>query len=140
MCTLVPNNFGLIDCLSVCSLPHFLFKIWLNLGIFALKFQMISDLLFVCQSVNCLTSLLKLVYQWYLQFWMSNLSQIFWRYSLDVCALILNNFRFLVCLSVWSLPQFLTENRLSVITPILDELSFSNFQEIIRGCLYIRSN
>ena len=45
----------------------------------------------------------------YLQFWMSYLSQIFWRHSWDVCTLILNNFKFLVCLSVCSLPDFLTK-------------------------------
>ena len=50
----------------------------------------------------------------YFQFWMSWLSQIFWRHSLDVCTLVSNNFRFLVCLSVCSLPHYLTEIRLSL--------------------------
>ena len=43
---------------------------------------------------------------------MSYLYQIFWRHSWDVCRLILNNFRYVVCLSVCPLPHFLTESRL----------------------------
>ena len=42
-----------------------------------------------------------------------------------------------LCLSVCSLPHILTGNRLSVISLILDELPFSNFLDIFRGCLYI---
>ena len=69
----------------------------------------------------------------YIQFWKSYLSQIFWRHSRELCTLNLNNFRFLVCLSVWLLPHFFTENRLSVIFPVLDELFFSNFLETFQG-------
>ena len=71
---------------------------------------------------------------------MSYLSQIFWKYFWDVCILILNNFIFIVCLSVCSLPYFNTEIRLSVISPVLDELSFSKFLDIFLGCLYINPN
>ena len=49
----------------------------------------------------------------YIQFWMRYLFQIFWKHSLDVCTLVLNNFRFLVCLSVCSLRHFLTKIMLS---------------------------
>ena len=45
---------------------------------------------------------------------MSWIFKISWRHSRGICALILNNFRFLVCLSVCSLPHFLTEIRLSL--------------------------
>ena len=96
--------------------------------------------MYVDHSVHCLTSLLKLGYQWYLMFWVSYLSQIFQRYTLDVCTLVSNSFRFLVCLSVCSLPHFLTEIRLSVISPVLDELSFWNFLEIYLGCLTLVAN
>ena len=60
---------------------------------------------------------------------MSYLSQIFWKYFWDISLLILNNFRFLVCLSVCSLPHFLTEYTFSVIT-----LSLTNKE--IRVTLY----
>ena len=82
-------------------------------GMFLHLFKMIWDFLYVCQSLHGLTSLLKLMYQWYLQFWMRYLPQIFWRHPGDVCTLVPNNFRFLVCLSVCSLPKFLTEIWLS---------------------------
>ena len=56
--------------------------------------------MYVCQSVHYLTSLLKIGYQWYLQFWVSYLSQIFWGYSGDICTLVSNDFRyFVVCQS-----------------------------------------
>ena len=45
---------------------------------------------------------------------MSYLFQIFGRHSLDVSALVQDNFRFLVCLSVCSLPHFLTDIMLTV--------------------------
>ena len=92
-----------------------------------------------CMSVSLFIALLP---YWnsvnieYIKFWMSYLSEIFWIYSWYVCSLILNNFRFLVWLSVCSLPYFLTKNRSSVITPVLDELSFSNFLETCFRCLY----
>ena len=103
---------------------------------FVYQCQIISDFLYVCQSVHCLNFLLDYGNSEYLQSWMSQLSQIFWIYSWDVCTLVPNNFRFLVPLSVFSLPHFLTENRLSVITPVLHELYFSNFLETFLGCLY----
>ena len=80
--TLVQNNFRFLVCLSVCSLPQFLTEIRLSLdifssgwdifskfsgdisGIFVHYFKIISDFLYVCQSVHCLTSLLKLGYLW----------------------------------------------------------------------------
>ena len=92
--------------------------------------------MYVSQSVHCTTSLLILEYQWYLQFWISYLLSIFWTHSWEVCLLILNIFSFLVCLSVCPLPHFFTENRLAVITQVLDELFFSNFMETFLGCLY----
>ena len=49
----------------------------------------------------------------YFQFRMSYLFQVFNRHSWDVSALVQNNFRFFVCLSVCSLPNFLTEIGLS---------------------------
>ena len=117
---LVQNNFIFLVCLSVCSLPHFPTEMRLSLdisssrwtiffkfsgdipGMFLHLFKIISDFLYVCQSVHCLTSLLKIHYQWYLQYLMSYLSQSFWRYSYNVCTLVPNNFRFLICLSVCS--------------------------------------
>ena len=48
----------------------------------------------------------------YLSFWMRYLSELFWRYSCDVPTLVPNNSKNLVCLSVCSLPHFLTEIRL----------------------------
>ena len=105
--TLVPNNSKNLVCLSVCSLPHFLTEIRLSLDIsssrgaiffkfsgdidrmFLHLFNIISDFLYVCQSVHCLTSLLKLGYLW--------------------------------------------------ISPVLDELSFSNFLEKFLGHMCTRS-
>ena len=63
----------------------------------------------------------------------------YFSHSWGVCTIVPNNFRFLVCLSVCSLPYFLTEIRLSVISPVHEELSFSNFLDIFLGCLYISS-
>ena len=75
---LVKNNFRFLVCLSVCSMPQFLTKIRLSLdicssrwsiffkfsgdipGMFLHLFKIISDFLYVCQSVHCLTSLLIL--------------------------------------------------------------------------------
>ena len=45
---------------------------------------------------------------------MTYLSEIFCRHTWDVCSLVPNNFKFLVCLSVCSLPHFLTKIPLSV--------------------------
>ena len=142
VCSLVPKIFKFLVCLSVCALPYFLTEIQLTLdisssewaiflkfsgdilGVFIHWFQIISDFLYVYQSVHYLSSLLKIGYQWYLRFWMSYLSQIFWRYSWEVCSLFSNNFMFFVCLSVCSLPHFVTEISLSMISLVLDELSF----------------
>ena len=71
---------------------------------------------------------------------MSYLFHIFRRHSWDVSTLVQNNFIFLVCLSVCSLPHFLTENRLSVLTPVLDEVSFLNFLEIFLGFFTLLQN
>ena len=121
---------------------------------------------------------------------MSYLFQIFRRHSWDVSAVVQHNFRFLVCLSVCSLPHYLTDIMLTVdisssggtsffkfsediswilvqyfkiiqdflyvclsvhcltyllilcyqwISPVLDELAFSNFLETFLGCLYTSS-
>ena len=51
---------------------------------------------------------------WNLWFWMSYLSEIFWRHCWDVCTLVLNILKFLVYLSVYSLPYFLPKIRLSL--------------------------
>ena len=48
----------------------------------------------------------------YLWFWMRFLSEIFWIHLWDGCTLVSNNFKFLVCLSVCSLPHFFTKIRL----------------------------
>ena len=45
----------------------------------------------------------------YLQFWIRNISEIFWRLSWNVFTMCLNNSEFLVCLSVCWLAYFLTE-------------------------------
>ena len=133
VCTLVPNNFRFIVCLSVCALPHFLTEIRLSLdisssrgaiffkfsgdipGMFLHQLKIISGFLYICQSVHCLTSLLKLGYLWISQV-VDKLSffQIFRRHSWDVFALVQNNLGFLVCLSVCSLPHFLTDIMLTV--------------------------
>ena len=47
--------------------------------------------------------------QGYLQFWMRYLSEMFQRHSFDICTLVPNNLKFLVCLSVCQLAYFLTE-------------------------------
>ena len=73
-------------------------------------------------------------------FLMSYLSQIFWRQFWDVCTLILNDFSFLVCLSVCSLPHFLTEISVSMISPVVDELSFSNFLELFPDVFTLVTN
>ena len=152
------------------------------------QLKIISDFLYVCQSVCCLTSLLKLGYLWispvldelsysnfletfmgclydistyfqiscmfvslftaslpylqqvnfgYLWFWMPQLSQIFWRHSWDVSTLVPNNFRFLVCLSVCSLPHFLTEMKSTLDISGSKGAILSNFRKIFLGCLYI---
>ena len=63
----------------------------------------------VCQLAYSLTEIKQT--QGYLRFWMSDLSEIFWRRSQDVSTLILNNSEFFVCLSVCQLAYFLTEIR-----------------------------
>ena len=45
---------------------------------------------------------------------MRYLAEIFWRHSLDICTLIQNNFKFLVCLSDCSLFYIFTKIRLIV--------------------------
>ena len=134
-------------------IPHVLTEIRLSvisLVLDELSFSNFLETFLVCfytisilSTISCLLSVCWLAYiimeieltQGYIRFWMSYPSQIFWRHSLVFCTLILNNFRFLVCLSVCSLTHFLTENRLSVIYQVLDELSFSNSLEIFQGCL-----
>ena len=75
----------------------------------------IWNFLYVCQSASWLTSLLKLdKYR--------DISSSGWNIFLnffgdipwDVCTLVPNNCKFLVCLSVWSLPHFITEIMLTV--------------------------
>ena len=65
----------------------------------------------VCLSVRQLAYFLTEIrqIQGYLKFWMIYLSEIFCRHSWDVCALVPNNYKFLVCLSVCQLAYFLTE-------------------------------
>ena len=82
VCSLVSKNSKFLVCLSVCSLSHFLTEIRLSLdisssrwaiffkfsgdipGMFLHLFKIISDFSYVCHSVHCLTSLLKLGYLW----------------------------------------------------------------------------
>ena len=100
--TQVPNNLRFLVFLSVCSLPQFLTEIQLSSdilssewdifakfsgyisGIFVHHFKIISDFLYVCWSVHCLTSLLKLLYL----FQMSYLFQIFSRHFWDFCTIL----------------------------------------------------
>ena len=82
VCKLVPNGFRFPVCLSVCSLTHLLTEIRSSLdisssrwaiffkfsgdipGMFLHLSKIISVFLYVCPSVHCLTSLLKLGYHW----------------------------------------------------------------------------
>ena len=130
--TLVPKNSKFLVCLSVCSLSHFLTKIRLSLDIsssrWAIFFKFSGDIPWMflhlfkkfqisCMSVSLFIASLPYWYyvnSGYLQFWMSQLSQIFWRHSWDVSTLVPNNIRFLVCLLVCSLPHFLTKITLSL--------------------------
>ena len=92
-------------------------------GMFVHYFWIIQNFLYVCQSVSWLTCLLisdkyrispvpdeisfwilldiflRCFYK-YLLFWMKYLSEIFWRHSWYVCTVILNAYKFLVCLLV----------------------------------------
>ena len=78
-------------------------------GTFVHLFQIIQNLMYVCQSVSRLNSLLKLYKYRDVQFWKISLSEIFWRHSWDVGTLIPNNSEILLCLSVCYLAYFLTE-------------------------------
>ena len=122
--TLVPDNSKNFVYLSVCSLPHFLTEIWLSLdisscrwaiffkfvgdipGILLHYFKIISDFLYFCRSVHCLTFLLKLLYL--VPDELSFFKFLGFLYNNS------NNFIFFVCLSVCSLPHFITKIMLTV--------------------------
>ena len=74
------------------------------LGLFVHFFQIITDFLYVCQSIGWLTSI----------FWMRYLSENFWTHYWDVFTLFPNKCKFFVCLSVCSLTHFLTDTMLTV--------------------------
>ena len=63
----------------------------------------------VCQLAYFLTEIRPK--QGYLLSLMRYLSEIFWRHSRDVCTLLSNSYKFLVCLSVRQLAYILTEIR-----------------------------
>ena len=69
---------------------------------------------------------------------MSHLSQILWRHSLDVCTLIQNNLRFLVCF-VCSLTHLLTEIRLTLDISNSGWTILLNCLETFQGCYYSSS-
>merc|ERR1711954_485153 len=117
--TLVPNNSDFFVCLSVCYLAYFLTEIIQILGYLQFWTRYLSEIFlrhswdvftlvpnnfnfFVCLSVCYLAYFLTENIQilGYLQFWRRYLSEIFWRYSLDVFTLDPNNLEYLVCLSV----------------------------------------
>ena len=127
VCTLVLNNFRFLVCLSVCSLRHFLTKIMLSSSRWAIFFKcsaeisgilvhylkIISDFLYVCWSVHCLTSLLKLGYLWIYPVLDEISFPNFLKTFLRCLYTSFEYFRFLVCLSVCSLRHFLTKIMLS---------------------------
>ena len=128
VCRVVPNDLVFLVCLSVCSLPQCLNDIMLTvnisssgwaiflkfsgdiLGIFIHWFQIISDFLYVYQSDHCLTSLLKLWDPVLDELSFSNFLETF----LGLVYNTSNNFIFLVCLSVCSLPHFVTDIMLTL--------------------------
>ena len=73
---------------------------------------------------------------------MSYLFSNFRRHSWDVSALVQNNLRFLVCLSVCSISHFLTENRLTVDIYSSGWASFLKFSGDIPGivCTLVPNN
>ena len=128
VCILVTNNSEFLVCLSVCQLAYFLTEIVQIQGYLQFWMIYLSDFFWslswnlstlvpknsaslVCLSVYQLPYFLTEIRQkqGYLQFWMSYLSEFFWRHSWDVCTLVPNNSEFLVCLSVCQLAYFLTE-------------------------------
>ena len=140
ICLIITNKFRFLLCLSVCSLAHFLTELILTLfmstsrwviffksseDLFKVcvhRLQIISDFFYVCQSVYCFISFeirLSVIY-----LVLDKLSFSFWRYSCNVCKLAQYNLRILVCFSVCLLLHFLTDIRVSVISPVMDEKLF----------------
>ena len=127
VCTLHPNNFEFLVCLSVFQLAYYLTEIrllqvylqllrylselfWrLSWNVFTMKSNNSEFLVFlsVCQLVYFLTEIISI--QIYLQFWMRYFSEILWRNSQDIFGLFSNPSVFLVCLSVCKLAHFLTK-------------------------------
>ena len=98
---------------------------------------MISYFFYVCQSIFCLVSSLKIGQLLILldldEPSFSNFLDIF----LGCLYISFLQFHIFVCLSVCSLPHFLTKKRLSLIPLVLDEPSFSNFLEIFLQCTIV---
>ena len=127
VCTLHPNNFEFLVCLSVFQLAYYLTEIrllqvylqflrylselfWrLSWNVFTMKSNISEFLVFlsVCQLVYFLTEIISI--QICLQFWMRYFSEILWRNSQDIFGLFSNPSVFLVCLSVCKLAHFLTK-------------------------------
>ena len=130
VCSLVPNNYKFLVCLSVCQLAYFLteirqiqgyLKFWMRYlsEIFWRHFWDVGTLFPNNQKFLLCLSVHQLAYihtdirpiQGNLLFWMRYLSEIFWRHSLDVLTQFPYNQKLFVCPSVCQLPYFLTEIR-----------------------------
>ena len=93
--------------------------------------KIISDFLYVCQSVHCLTSLLKLGYLLISPVEVELSFSNFGTHSWNVSALVQNNLGFLVGLSVCSLPHFLTDIMSTVDSSSSGWATFLKFSEYI---------
>ena len=128
VCTLVPNNAEFHVCLSFCQFAYFLTEIIQIQGYLQLWKRYLSEIfqlhswdvcalapnnsefpvcLSVCQLAYFLNEIIQI--KGYIQLWKRYLSEIFWRYSLDISGLFPNYSEFLVCLSVCQSVYFLTE-------------------------------
>ena len=128
VCTLHPNNFEFLVCLSVFQLAYYLTEIrllqvylqflrylselfWrLSWNVFTMKSNNSEFLVFlsVCQLVYFLTEIMSI--QEYLQFWMIYISKFVWTHSWDTSALFPKYFVFLVCLSVCLSVSYISSN------------------------------
>ena len=113
---------------------------WSIPGMFLHDFQIVTNFLYVCQSVSWLTSLLKLYkyrdnssYRW----------DIFLKFFGYIPGMLAHQFRInLNFLYVWQSLSWLTSLLIQAkieISPVLDEISFWNLLEILLGYLYTYS-
>ena len=130
VCTPFSNDYKFLICLSVCQFAYFLTEIRPIQGYLLSQMRYLSEVfwrhywdvftlspnlyklfvfLSVCQLAHFLTEIRQM--QGYLLFWMSYLSENFWRHSQDVFTQFQNDYKFFVCLSACQLAHFLTEIR-----------------------------